>query len=36
MMLMEKFNTFEIKHYLRVGKAKYNSKNLETTQRKRG
>lgn len=36
MMLMENFNTFEIQHYLRVGKAKYNSKNLETTQMKSG
>lgn len=32
MMLMQNFNTFEIQHYFRVGIAKYNSKNLETTQ----
>lgn len=32
MMLMQKFNTFEIQHYFRVGMAKYNGKSLETTQ----
>ena len=29
---MQKFNTFEIQHYFRVGMAKYNGKSLETTQ----